>query len=324
MTTQNRAAPDISSMIAGATVSKTVGICFDVIESLAAKIAAGEQVDTRIISPAALPSSIPAAELLATLSKIKTGFHNIIKTYISLDSPKEINLPSKTKKRVLDEFEAGNYCPDVFVDAVAHIINMLRTGPFVKYLAYLAKNPQSQKTSVASQASKLSERMPSSLPGSANPSPIGSPSIPGGVKVTIRVVISNVLPPPYSNKDFLDFLKKERAAEGLEFINAVDDYRMLAQFLYPTQSSYVASADQCKVSGQFSQRMRPAGAADSVSTTTSSLLADVPFTKLERTANEMKSVDLLVNADPSLVQALKTIDMAPSELAEKLAQIRLS
>ncbi|KAI8913719.1 hypothetical protein BC831DRAFT_489764 [Entophlyctis helioformis] len=93
-------------------------------------------------SPAAvysLPADMPPEELERKISALKTDIARLVETYIDTSAPKEINLPERTRKRILLDYQAKNYHPDVFKAAVEHITNMLRQQPFPKFLAHVAK-----------------------------------------------------------------------------------------------------------------------------------------------------------------------------------------
>ncbi|KAJ1342739.1 hypothetical protein BSLG_002836 [Batrachochytrium salamandrivorans] len=88
-----------------------------------------------------IPQEFTHKEILDILRDIRSSIHAIFATYMSSDSPKEVNLPSAVKKRAHLEFSARNFHPDILNEPYEHILNILRIQPFVKFLACASKNP---------------------------------------------------------------------------------------------------------------------------------------------------------------------------------------
>ncbi|KAJ1340062.1 hypothetical protein BSLG_005386 [Batrachochytrium salamandrivorans] len=131
-------------------------------------------------------------------------------------SQKEIYLPVGIKKHILSEFRASNFHPDIFKDAYDHIIDMLQTRPFTKFLAAAAK--------ISNRSDIFNYSLNNSSDGAYSH------------KITIQQVIANSLSEPHTNKDFLEFLKFEHCEENLQFLNDIISYKILSKAVYHNQT----------------------------------------------------------------------------------------
>lgn len=85
------------------------------------------------------PSSIKDKEYASLESKAKIEVNRIYHTFVEDNSPQEINIESKVKKAIKDELAKDNLHPDVYYHAFQHIMNMLQTNHYRKFLLHTKK-----------------------------------------------------------------------------------------------------------------------------------------------------------------------------------------
>ncbi|KAH6583992.1 hypothetical protein BASA61_007754 [Batrachochytrium salamandrivorans] len=155
-------------------------------------------------------------DLQQTMAAIRIRITKIVQMYLAPSSQKEIYLPVGIKKHILSEFRASNFHPDIFKDAYDHIIDMLQTRPFTKFLAAAAK--------ISNRSDIFNYSLNNSSDGAYSH------------KITIQQVIANSLSEPHTNKDFLEFLKFEHCEENLQFLNDIISYKILSKAVYHNQT----------------------------------------------------------------------------------------
>nr|KAJ3422035.1 hypothetical protein HK105_001448 [Polyrhizophydium stewartii] len=231
-----------------------------------------------------IPTNLSAAELRQVLVSIKASVGKIINTYLDANSPKEINVPSGIKKRLLAEIAATNFHPEIFRETYEHIYMVLRVQPFGKFLNSISKNAGTRASTTVPPLSLQRENLPMYL---------------SGTKMSLYQVISNSFPPPFSNKDLWDFLKTEHCEENLEFINDFIAYRQLASPIFPNQAQLdsmtaanrgrSSTTTRASMVGQPTQlggeeQGPPSVRASAVIATMASRMSIVPFDQIEEHA----------------------------------------
>eukprot|EP00842_Homolaphlyctis_polyrhiza_P000393 jgi/Hompol1/1354/HPOL_001715-RA len=181
--------------------SKTHGVSFDAIEELLVGYTSGEQIDQSKIAPASIPTSMQTEQLASLPGKIKVAVAKIVDTYIRDGASSEVILQTKTKKQILTEFQEKNYNPDIFVMAVNNTLDLLRMGPYAKYLAQMSNKADSggsstQATEPSARDSRASTDTSKIVAKNSIPEGDEDASIPFPTTITIKQLISN----PHSNQ----------------------------------------------------------------------------------------------------------------------------
>lgn len=117
------------------------------------------------------------AELLAC----KNCLDAIVEKFIRPDSVREVNLPVHVRKPFLQLHDKGVHHPNLIDESISHIVNMLRLNTLTKFLK---------------SASRLEGKLFNEMSD-------------GNEKLTIKQIVLNFVPKPYSREDFMAFLKKE-------------------------------------------------------------------------------------------------------------------
>ena len=139
----------------------------------------GNEITEKTFLPATHPSNLSDAEWESVQTKLKTQFKSIMDTYVTPGSPREANLPVKTRKVIDENYVQGIIHPNLLVKGYEHIYNMLRENSLFKFL---------KKTYFASPAAPAVMELP---------------------KVSMRQLIMSELVSPYTYDDFLNYLKQE-------------------------------------------------------------------------------------------------------------------
>jgi hypothetical protein len=131
--------------------------------------------------PPVKPQYMANEEFESRLSKDLEMLTQLVNCYIKPDSEREVNLPVNCRKPFFKLYYEGFTHPDILDDCLKHIQNMLRLNSLNKFLkAGYDKIDKTDKKSTAKGR-------------------------------TIKEVVLNELPPPFTTHDFLTYLKKEVA-----------------------------------------------------------------------------------------------------------------
>jgi Regulator of G protein signaling domain len=133
------------------------------------------------VPPPVKRSTITNEQFEAEILECKKTLDAIVGNFIRPDSSREVNLPVYVRKPFLLLHQKGIHHPDLINESMEHIVNMLRQNTLSKFLTAASKN----------EGNFLKE-----TPDDHE-------------KFTIKQIVLNFVPKPYSRADFLEFLKKE-------------------------------------------------------------------------------------------------------------------
>jgi Regulator of G protein signaling domain len=89
--------------------------------------------------PPAKPSSMKDKDYAKLVEKATTEGKRIYTTFVEDNSPQEINIESKVKKAINNELLKDNMHPDIYYHAFQHIMNMLQTNHYRKFILHCKK-----------------------------------------------------------------------------------------------------------------------------------------------------------------------------------------
>ncbi|KAI8911823.1 RGS domain-containing protein [Gorgonomyces haynaldii] len=96
------------------------------------------------------PQGLSQAEFEKALNQLRDMRSQIKKDFLSPDSPMEINLTSKLRKPLMDTFQEDLLHPEHFEPAYDHIVVILKSDAFRKFL----RNPSAWKSKMSAPAAE--------------------------------------------------------------------------------------------------------------------------------------------------------------------------
>lgn len=148
------------------------------------------------------PSDMEEADYNATFGKVKTMCTNIIMNFVQSNGPKDVFLPESISSELKNEISKNVYHPKIFSKAQVYIKKLLKQSSFPKFVKYATHQ----------SFTAFNAEIPN---------------------YTIKDLVQNLLPSPFSYKDFLEFLKTTRSEENLEFLAAIMEHQKISESIYP-------------------------------------------------------------------------------------------
>jgi Regulator of G protein signaling domain len=210
-------------------------------------------------------------KILAEMLAMKDS---IYKNFLANGSTSKLKFPPHAKEKLVKAYDNEYVHPDVHSEMHLHIMNHLDASKFNSFLKHAESKPADDaprtsltvrrpslsfkfgwKRSKVDLASKSATASLSNLnvsPGSVrdltdkleSPIDANQDRIPrNDVVKFLKMVIADELDHPYSCHDFLDYLEKNLCSENLLFLNSVDEYKELAQPVFPDDLDSQQSAN---------------------------------------------------------------------------------